>query len=268
MPTKQIRMKTISLLSVAAALWLAPRMVSAQDVIVKKDGSTVLSKVTEVGSAEVKYKKWSNQDGPVYTVAVSEILSINYQNGEKETFDAVTTASDSFLNTSLHRITPIHKTHSLGNGVVNGYKAFIEGGYIIGVGDLGEDRLSLFTTHGYQFNQYLFAGLGVGVNYYHDQDLWNIPIYANVRVNILDNGVTPFVDLKIGYSAADVYGFYLSPSLGCRFRLTNHSAIFASIGYEMQRTKFIDYYFSYNHYYTDEYTSNCGGLSIKIGFEF
>lgn len=34
---------------------------SAQDVIVKKDGSTILSKVIEIGTTEVKYKKWNNQ---------------------------------------------------------------------------------------------------------------------------------------------------------------------------------------------------------------
>ena len=66
-------------------------MASAQDIIVKKDGSTVLSKVMEIGSTEIKYKKWSNQDGPLYTIAVSELLSINYENGEKETFDATPT---------------------------------------------------------------------------------------------------------------------------------------------------------------------------------
>ena len=60
----------------------------AQDVIVKKDGSTIMSKVVKIGSSEVEYKKWSNQDGPLYTVPVSELLSINYQNGDKETFDA------------------------------------------------------------------------------------------------------------------------------------------------------------------------------------
>ena len=31
--------------------------VLAQDVIVKKDGSTILSKVLEINSADVKYKK-------------------------------------------------------------------------------------------------------------------------------------------------------------------------------------------------------------------
>ena len=59
----------------------------AQDVIVKKDGSTILSKVLEIGSTEVKYKKQSNLDGPTYTLSTADILSINYENGEKETFE-------------------------------------------------------------------------------------------------------------------------------------------------------------------------------------
>ena len=58
----------------------------AQDVIVKKDGSTILSKVLEVTSSEVKYKKFSNQEGPTYTIEVSELQAINYQNGEKDSF--------------------------------------------------------------------------------------------------------------------------------------------------------------------------------------
>lgn len=63
--------------------------VSAQDVIVKKDGSTILSKVLEVNSEDVKYKKSSNKKGPTYTIKKSEILSINYENGEKDDFSNV-----------------------------------------------------------------------------------------------------------------------------------------------------------------------------------
>ena len=69
---------------------LSATSVFAQDVIVKKDGSTILSKVVEIGSAEVKYKKFSNQNGPTYTITKAEIKTINYENGERDTFsDAV-----------------------------------------------------------------------------------------------------------------------------------------------------------------------------------
>lgn len=41
---------------------------SAQDVIVKKNGSTILCKILEVGTSEVKYKKHSNPKGPTYII--------------------------------------------------------------------------------------------------------------------------------------------------------------------------------------------------------
>lgn len=69
--------------------------IAAQDVIVKKDGSTILSKVIEISDTQVKYKKHSNIDGPTYVVNVSELAGINYQNGEKESFDAgISTTSE------------------------------------------------------------------------------------------------------------------------------------------------------------------------------
>lgn len=58
----------------------------AQDVIVLNDGSSIISKVLEVGSTDVKYKKWSNLEGATYTLKKAEIISINYQNGERESF--------------------------------------------------------------------------------------------------------------------------------------------------------------------------------------
>lgn len=61
-------------------------VVRAQDVIVKKDGSTILSKVLEVGENEVKYKRFDNLNGPTYTISKSELQAINYQNGAKDTF--------------------------------------------------------------------------------------------------------------------------------------------------------------------------------------
>lgn len=74
-------------------------LVSAQDVIVLKDGSTILGKNLEVGTSEVKYQRWIGQDKNVYTVNISNITSINYQNGEVETF-ASQTNSNAFTPTA------------------------------------------------------------------------------------------------------------------------------------------------------------------------
>lgn len=65
---------------------LCSTVVFAQDVIVKKDGSTILAKVLEVNTDNIKFKKHSNLNGPTYTIEKSEIISINYENGEKDNF--------------------------------------------------------------------------------------------------------------------------------------------------------------------------------------
>lgn len=74
---------------------ISAHTVSAQDVIVKRDGSTILAKILKVGTSEVDYKKWSNQDGPSYAIAKSDILSINYENGEKDDFSSVESSAKS-----------------------------------------------------------------------------------------------------------------------------------------------------------------------------
>ncbi len=76
---------------------LCSASVSAQDVIVKKNGSTILSKVLEVGQEEIKYKKYDNLDGPTYTIQKSELQAINYQNGAKDTFSATSREENKYL---------------------------------------------------------------------------------------------------------------------------------------------------------------------------
>lgn len=87
-------MKTIKLIALAA-MCMVGSYASAQNLIVKKDGSVIQAKVIKIGTSEVEYKKWSNQDGPQYSIAVADILAINYQNGEKETFENVSSSGKS-----------------------------------------------------------------------------------------------------------------------------------------------------------------------------
>lgn len=76
-------------LVVAFLMLVCANFCKAQDVIVMQDGSTVLAKVLKVTKTEVTYKKHSNLQGPDYTANVSDIVSINYENGTKETFNPV-----------------------------------------------------------------------------------------------------------------------------------------------------------------------------------
>ena len=64
--------------------------VMAQDVIVLKDGTEINALVQEIDVEYVKYKKFDNQSGPVYTKAIAEIFMIKYQNGSKDVFNQTT----------------------------------------------------------------------------------------------------------------------------------------------------------------------------------
>ena len=75
-------------------LSLSALNVAAQDIIVMKNGDEVEAKVTKVGTTEVEYHKWSNQDGPVYSVAKSDVFMVKYKNGEKDVFDNVSNSDD------------------------------------------------------------------------------------------------------------------------------------------------------------------------------
>lgn len=57
---------------------------SAQDVIVKKDGSTVLCKIIQVNGNEVIYLKWSDLNGPQYIMDSSLVSIINYEDGRQD----------------------------------------------------------------------------------------------------------------------------------------------------------------------------------------
>ena len=94
-------MRTIKFLSVVV-LAMFSFIAHAQDVIVKKDGNTITSKVIEITSSEIKYKKFSNQNGPIYTINKNEVNYIHYENGERETINASVNSNNtsiSFVNT-------------------------------------------------------------------------------------------------------------------------------------------------------------------------
>lgn len=64
----------------------------SQDVITQKNGDKINAKIVEVGISEIKYKKFDNQDGPVYSIAKRDILKIIYENGTTDQFSGTDNA--------------------------------------------------------------------------------------------------------------------------------------------------------------------------------
>ena len=78
--------------------------IKAQDTLSMRSGENILVKVIEVsnvrlkqkntfkgyievGTAEVKYKKFDNLNGPVFSMLKSDLLMIKYQNGTSDDFN-------------------------------------------------------------------------------------------------------------------------------------------------------------------------------------
>lgn len=72
------------LLFVLFAVWCGAMTAAAQDLIVKTDASQVEARVLEISPDVVRYKRFSNPDGPTYVLPVAEIRYIRYANGEVE----------------------------------------------------------------------------------------------------------------------------------------------------------------------------------------
>ncbi len=56
----------------------------AQDILYLSNGSKLAVKVTEINSTDIKYKDFTNLDGPTYVVSKSELVLIQFSNGVSE----------------------------------------------------------------------------------------------------------------------------------------------------------------------------------------
>ena len=61
--------------------------VAAQDVIFKTNGFKINAKVIEVTGQQIAYKDFNVQSGQTYTIDISEVAVIRYENGQMMVFD-------------------------------------------------------------------------------------------------------------------------------------------------------------------------------------
>lgn len=80
-PFMKIRILLFILISIA-------KFSDAQDTIVKTNGDVIQAKIIEINPSQVKYKKYSFQDGPTYIESKSDIRYVKYSNGLKEEFSS------------------------------------------------------------------------------------------------------------------------------------------------------------------------------------
>ena len=213
------------------------------EIVYLKDGSVLKGKVVEMLPDQIKVQ---TSDGSLFVYPMNEVERV-----EKE-------------RRNSYRL----KTSSANQYDLLGWRGVVELGYIMGDFSAPEFSFSI----GYQFNPYFFLGAGIGVDYHFDWETVFMPIFANARAYFIDGKISPFMDVKIGYSPVDDSGlFYFTPSVGVSFGTSKKCAVNLSIGYNLQRVmmyvyRYVPEYDHYNLLYDSR--ESLHGLSFKLGFEF
>lgn len=118
---------------------------------------------------------------------------------------------------------------------------------------------TLTTAHGIAVKPWLFTGLGTGMWVMYGNGYFGIdvPLYANVRAYIPGSSLPFYLDYKIGAvgiasnaTSAVPVRFYMSPSIGVRYKWHKEHGLTLAVGY--------DYVPGYH----------LSGLSVRLGFTF
>ncbi len=165
-------------------------------------------------------------------------------------------------------------------GLQKGLRFFIDFGMGYGQGDNKGDVTGGDFSVGYQILPRLFTGVGFGINrikgvskgyykgsYIHSWNVTEMPLFIQIRSDFIKKKpISPFLDLRCGYSLHDAPGLYLEPSIGVRFSIVQGLGINLMAGAIGQRMKDSEA-FSDDVYYDGDPVWT-GSVFWKIGFDY
>jgi len=79
-------MKNLLLIFILA---FSSSIIKAQDTLTMRSGENIIVKIIEVGSTEVKYKKVTNINGPIFSTLKSDLILIRYENGSNDDLSSI-----------------------------------------------------------------------------------------------------------------------------------------------------------------------------------
>lgn len=91
---------------------------SAQDVIFLGANDSIEAKVISVGTSEITYQKWTNLEGPIYSLSINQIAAIRYANGTYDFFNNKTVPTTQNTTSALYVIRS-GNTYMYGDLVMN-----------------------------------------------------------------------------------------------------------------------------------------------------
>ena len=200
----------------------------AQDIVVKRTGEEIETKVLEIGINEVKYKKFDNETGPTYTIPKSEVFMIKYSNGSKDVFTDVSKTTPVETNTQYTEKLPAEE------------KQPIEERYV-------ESESIEELDNPYKFRMYIFTGSG------HSCGVLGASVEARFNQFGIQSGIgwSPNIDIP-------------SWAIGVKYYFWKNLYISSLVGVIGE---YYEYNYSYNGYYSNysEYYDAVFGATEMFG---
>jgi hypothetical protein len=244
--------KLLSLISLCLVCILAAAQGQMEEVVYLKNGTSVRGMIMEyVPNVSIKIK------------AGKELTEYKLSEIEKITREKYTSPLKTFVPKSkgYYGIVSIGATYFPERG----------GGSPMG---------SITVINGYQFSPYLAVGGGVGADI-SANNIYNAPVFLDIRSHFLKGKTTPYIALAVGYNATidknkDYYsysshrqtlkhGAIFAPSFGVKAWMSKKAAISVSLGYKLITTR---QYINIYSYSNDMETMLSHSVTFMIGIHF
>lgn len=228
-----------------------------QDLIILRNADEIEGKVIEVLDNEIKYKKKSNPDGPLYSIDKDFIFMVKYENGQKDVFNA-------------EKVEPKEPDKEF-KFKKRGFTNITELTTGIGISTTSEEFSYGFSTvNGYLVNPHFSVGFGVGIDKY--EDFLAVPLFVDLRANFLKYRVTPIFSVGVGYSipiwqkngsSSDLRGgVFVNPAIGAKFFVSQKTSLFLTLGYRLQEIETP----VYGSYYRDRGAGSSFWVTTRDGW--
>jgi hypothetical protein len=213
------------------------------DVLYLKNGSIYRGRIIEKNEKIVKLETYEKN---IYAVQLADIQEIKSEESLKK--PVILYKEKGFVHYT--ELGPLAGSNRASNGVTT-------------------SAFSFQTVNGYKFNQYLFAGIGIGADLYAVQTF--VPIILSLRGDFTRKGnKIPFYFVEGGYSinatSNDVDGIKyqggntFAAGLGLKILFNENTGFVIGAGYRFQRSELVEK--------TKTTIEDFDRLTLRIGFSF
>jgi hypothetical protein len=228
-----------------------------EDVVYLKNGSVIRGIIIEqVPNQSIKIQ---TKDRNVFVFKFDEIEKMTKENLPVDNSYNNSKATD-FKKSGFINVTEINYSLGVGDVIVGNYTY-----------KNVDNSFGFRTINGYQLNEHLSLGIGIGIDKYKSATL--LPITFDARATILKGKVSPVFTANIGYAVGlnDVKGgLVINPQIGFKTYISKNVAYLFNVGYKWQGQE-VMYFSGYNYYggySTTTENVNFQFITISTGFAF